>query len=458
MSVWKKSRYTTAFQLDSDTVVLHNCFMGALARVPAQTFSEIEALVGKPDSGKNPEGGVWEELCTNGFYSPTDLDERSLVEGILSREGDHGHQDLIILPHEDCNFRCVYCYESHAGGRMTAEVAGGLKRFVETGAQEWSSLHTRWFGGEPLLAQDLVLELSDAFLESCARHGLPYRSQMTTNAYLLNPKALDALLPRKIQDFQITLDGPGPVHDTTRFLAGGGRTFQTIYDNLLAMKARREEFTVSVRINFNPESLPLMDAFFETLAQDFGEDIRFGIYFRPIGKYGGPNDDHLSVCESGVSKIVEMDLSRDFARHGNLDRLVQKSLVAHGQVCYASKKNSLVVGSDGTLYKCSVAFEDPANHVGHLRQDGTLELDRDRWQKWVSTQHLDCKACEPCPVFPLCQGKYCPRSSLQAGKPVCPMTRTTYAQLVQLAAEAGNRASGPHHAKGGNQSRPERQQ
>ena len=437
MQKWKLSRYTVVFRSESGDAYFHNSYMGALALVPAAEFSRIEGLLGREITKNDNE--ILDELCANGFFFPSGTDEKKFVSDVLSRENQSGNFDLIILPHENCNFRCTYCYETHKRGRMEPGVIEGLKHLVEKKTAGCSGLSIRWFGGEPLLAPDIIYDLSDSFLRSCEKNGIPYWSHMTTNAYLLTPGVLDKLLQRKINDFQITLDGPEETHDTTRVLAGGGKTFRTIYNNLLEMKKRDDEFTVSIRINFNNESLALMEDFFASISQSFGDDRRFGLYLRPIGKYGGPNDDNIEVCEPAYAKVAEMELSERYLQFGYLDRLVKKSLQSHGQVCYAGKESSMVIGADGTIYKCSVSFENPDNHVGKLLPDGSLDIDKSKWDLWVANKNIDHQACESCPVYPLCQGKYCPRSSIKENKPVCPMTRTTYSQLVQLAANGHTR-------------------
>lgn len=439
MKKWKLSRYTTVFKTRSGDAFFHNSFMGALAVIPASKFVEVEGLLGHEITEQHVVNETLQELRANGFFFPTDIEEQEFVNEILAKESKSGHFDLIILPHENCNFRCTYCYETHKRGRMEPGVIEGLKRLVEKKTMECKGLSIRWFGGEPLLATDIIYDLSDSFVRSCEKNGTSYFSHMTTNAYLLTPELMDELLRRKVTDFQITLDGPEVTHDNTRVLAGGGKTFNRIYNNLLQMKNRTDEFTVSLRINFNNESIEVMEGFFESISQTFGNDRRFGLYFRPIGKYGGPNDENIEVCEPRIAKIIEMELSKKYAKVGYLDKLLKKSLQARGQVCYAANESSMVIGSDGTLYKCSVSFEDPNNHVGKLLPDGNLEINQTRWDLWVTNKTIDCGACNSCPVYPLCQSKYCPRDSIKIGKPVCPMTRTTYSQLVQLAVEGQRR-------------------
>lgn len=439
MTTWNLSHYTVILKCESGDVLFHNSFMGAIARIPEGKFSTIEHLINQEITEELLSNETLNELCRNGFFFPNHLDEREFVTKVLQKENNSSNFDLILLPHENCNFRCNYCYETHSRGIMKPEVVQGLKSFIAQKVTECKSLNVRWFGGEPLLAKDLIYELSDFFMQCCDAKQIPYRSHMTTNAYLLTPEVARQLLKRNVTNYQVTFDGPETTHDTTRTLIGGGKTFKTIFNNLLEMKQLESDFSVSIRVNFNDESLPVMEEFFQELSEAFGTDSRFGLYFRPIGKYGGPNDDNLQVCEPRFAKIMEMELTEKFLQYGYLDQVVRKSLQSHGQVCYAGKESSMVIGSDGTIYKCSVAFEDPQNQVGKLLEDGSLNIDQTRWNSWVSNQNTDNSKCNSCPVIPLCQGKYCPRYSIREKKPICPMTPTGYMHLVQLASNSDSK-------------------
>jgi len=407
--------------------------MGALAVVPKTEFEEIEGMLHNELTEDDIQNTTLNELCRNGFFIPAHIDEKVFVDDILTKESRNRFFDIVILPHENCNFRCTYCYETHTGGRMERAVVEGLKKLVEFKSAECPGIEIRWFGGEPLLAADLISELSDSFLHSCQKNNVYYRSNITTNGYLLTPETFDSLLKCGIHDFHITLDGPAETHDKTRKLAGGGKTFDTIFRNLIRIKNREDnDFKVSIRVNFNDDSLALMDDFFDLMSQTFGDDNRFGLYFRPIGKYGGPNDENFEVCDYNAAKLVEVDLSHKYIEYGALDKLVKHSLQSHGQVCYASRASSIVVGADGTVYKCSVDFENERNKVGKLLPDGRLDLNS-YWDLWVSKDFSEHEMCNECPIYPLCQGKYCPKKSIVLNKPICPMTISTYSKLIQLA-------------------------
>jgi uncharacterized protein len=91
---------------------------------------------------------------------------------------------LTILPTEKCNFRCEYCYEDFTHGRMSPSTITGIKNSMEMRAPTLSVLEISWFGGEPLLASDIVINISKFAKDiSQSRTGLtffPARQQMAT--------------------------------------------------------------------------------------------------------------------------------------------------------------------------------------------------------------------------------------------------------------------------------------
>jgi alpha-ketoglutarate-dependent 2,4-dichlorophenoxyacetate dioxygenase len=51
-------------------------------------------------------------------------------------------------------------------------------------------------------------------------------------------------------------------------------------------------------------------------------------------------------------------------------------------VCYAAQQNHFFIRADGRVAKCTSAPDLPANHVGHLRSDGELEIDWPASLRW----------------------------------------------------------------------------
>src|SRR5947209_19415198 len=75
---------------------------------------------------------------------------------------------LILLPTEQCNFRCTYCYEDFSIGRMNPETIQGVKRLIDRRLEGLGFLSVSWFGGEPLLACDIIEDISESIVRAAA--------------------------------------------------------------------------------------------------------------------------------------------------------------------------------------------------------------------------------------------------------------------------------------------------
>jgi uncharacterized protein len=96
------------------------------------------------------------------------------------------HLNLIILPTEACNFRCTYCYETFENRKMPRPVVTGIKSLIDRRGTDLDELEISWFGGEPLLALDVITEISKHALHVAKTEGFTFRSGMTTNGYFLD--------------------------------------------------------------------------------------------------------------------------------------------------------------------------------------------------------------------------------------------------------------------------------
>lgn len=435
MSLWKLSQYTSIVSCEAGDVLLYNSFMGAIARIPPYLSGSIASLIGCGATDTielaNP---VLKELSDGGFLVPSDLLESEQVRALLDKERNSTFS-IIILPHENCNFRCQYCYEKYERGKMTPDVVIGLKALVDRKAKEYQRISVSWFGGEPLLARDVICDLSDSFIQSCSRAGIPYNSSITTNGYLLAPDVTTALLHHEIRYFQVTLDGPQRVHDGNRKFSNGKGTYQRILDNLKAMRSSDDDFRVKIRVNFNGTSLPLIAKWLvDEIGPLFSDDHRFAMSFHAIGSWGGPNDAVVEVCDAGAASEIRTLLNTTSLTSGFSDQFVKEVLQPHGSVCYAAKESSVVVGADGSLYKCTVAFGDSRNHVGRLTRAGQMAIDEARWKLWVQPDPQLADRCAGCSFYPPCQGRKCPLSVMNNGQPACPVTKTELGGLVRAVA------------------------
>jgi uncharacterized protein len=287
---------------------------------------------------------------------------------------------LILMPTEACNFRCVYCYEDFQYKRMEPWVVRGVKSWLERRAPELTSLTLSWFGGEPLLARDLVEEMMVDAKRIQDTHGIQQLySNMTTNGYTLTPTVLERLLKLGVSDYQISFDGPKEFHDRKRLRADGKGTFDRIWGNIEAARQVSGEFTITVRVHVDHENREAMPKFIDQFATSFADDQRFDLFIRGLSRLGGPNDSNLDILDGEESAEVIGRL-RDNARARGLKLAESKGGVP---ICYASRANSFVVRANGRLNKCTVALEHPNNQVGAIREDGTVALDASRMSRWM---------------------------------------------------------------------------
>jgi uncharacterized protein len=284
---------------------------------------------------------------------------------------------LVILPTEACNFRCLYCYETFKSTKMAPSVVGSIARFLSLRAPDLNALTVSWFGGEPLLARDIIEQILlhvNSLVETHPR--IRFFSDITTNGYLLSRPVFQRLVELGVVRYQIAFDGPRPWHDKYRRLPNGGGTFDRVWSNLLAMKEVEHHFKVLVRVHINKDNRDSIPEFIDAYHRSFRDDDRFSLFLRPLSRLGGANDAILPVFGEEEGEQVVRSLAK-LTKQCGVPRFG-----AEAPICYAARVNSLVVRADGAINKCTVAFEHASNQVGRLRDDGRLELDSDKLRRW----------------------------------------------------------------------------
>lgn len=427
---WKPSRFNVQATTREGWLLLWNTYTGSMnAFRPRQRPAVLDLISRKGLSA--PARGIAGYLGARGYLVPEHADELRRVQYAFGQESHRSDRlELILLPSEDCNFRCTYCYEDFKRGTMTPQVRESIKKLVQRKAHLLRELTVSWFGGEPLYGMEAIDDLAPFFVDIARRNGIDYFSHMTTNAYLLTDEVVARLLSWRITDFQITLDGLPHDHDRNRPGRDGSGTFQRIYDNLVGMSLRDEEFSVVIRVNFDRNNSPGLESFLPLLQEQFRGDDRFTLSFHSVGKWGGGNDANLQVCGADESQKVRMKLkaaARALGLKVGGDWSPGASLGT--QVCYAARPYNFIVGAHGDLMKCTIDLDKKdRNIVGRLLADGTLQLDDDKMALWTEPAFERDTVCQSCHLLPACQGIHCPQIRFDHGTRACPSIRRTAKQ------------------------------
>ncbi len=303
---------------------------------------------------------------------------------------------LIILPTEKCNLRCTYCYEDFSIGRILPEVVQGIKRLISKRGRDLRVLHLSWFGGEPLLAPREIEEVC-RHAQSVAQENaeLSYQSSMTTNGVLLDLPMAHRMARVGVHSYQISLDGPAPMHDQSRVTVSGDGTYDSIWRNLCALADSDIDFNVNLRIHYRADTWRELFPLLDSIKTRFGGDRRFQPVFNPIVPMGGKNDHQ--IIKLGYAEKQEIAAAL-YARVGvdtTRGPAAEATDTAHA-VCYAATANSLVIRAHGAINKCTVALNDDRNDIGRINADGTFTLNRDKYLPWMQgleTQDAFALAC-----------------------------------------------------------------
>ncbi len=301
------------------------------------------------------------------------------------------HLNLIILPTEKCNFRCVYCYEDFLKGKMPLEVVDSVKSFISSQVNEIGSLRIEFFGGEPLLAYDVIVEILQTAQRLTSAHRIGYGAAITTNGYLLDPKKFTNLVSYGLKKYQITFDGEADYHDGVRAIMGKTPTFERIFRNLILMASTGLEFEVTVRVHVHEGNVDSVRRLVDLISDNLGGDRRYSLFIRSISRLGGPNDEMV--------KVADRDRVNELKRY-TLQKGIAVAELPSDYVCYAADPSSIIIRSDGSISKCTVAFKWDRNHIGRLERGGKLNIDYSKFLFWTRGQLSRDRGELACPLNP----------------------------------------------------------
>ena len=399
---WHVSRYNLSAPIpDSKMVAIANLYKGNCAE-----YTPIEMYLLSVLEELDEHHPIIERFAKRGIIC--NFDERAALEtmGRAACASSRGI-GLTICPTMGCNFDCPYCFEDHVARKMTPEVQDDVVALAGRmlDASGGSHINVTWFGGEPLLACDVIESLSERLISLAEERGGTYSAGIITNGYLLTQERVDMLSRFKVESSQVTIDGMGATHDATRRLANGGPTFERIVGNLRRCKI---PFRVNIRHNVhegNRAEIDELKAFIEKLAEESGNKLHY--YPAPVS--GSETADERGeqvglLCGSDASEVGIIQEAGRFQ-------------VGRGHYCGAN--NIWVVGIDesGNLQKCWEAVDKPHISFGTAHDWDPADplmtaSNADNLTKYLNTAcPVPDDECRECVWLPTCVGG-CPHRRL----------------------------------------------
>jgi len=388
--MYKQSNYNV-YVKDSEALYLLNTLYGTFVKFSSSDSKRVLGFF--EDNSLILESELGRFLIKKHFFVPRDIDEKEAVNLLLEETlMNNNILNLVILPTENCNFRCSYCYESFCDNSMGDVDEENIIDFVERNIKYYKAVSVEWFGGEPLLHLDRIKRLSIELMRICSENRIPYSSGITTNGYLLDYRMVLELKKLKVCKFQITIDGLEKHHDKQRHLANGGGTWNRVISNLLEIKKKYKSSLSSfmIRTNLTRGIHDDFHKYTNFIKCEFGDDKRFSLLLRLAADWGGSISENVKkeFCTKqeyidDVIYALEQDVNIEFF----------KNLITPGSLlCYAWKRGSYVIKPNGNIAKCTLRVDDIIGSIE--KPDEIVKLD---FNKIGSPSK-----CLACKKYPIC--------------------------------------------------------
>lgn len=304
-----------------------------------------------------------------------------------------------------CNLRCHYCYyRDFPAGRMSRETAlAATEQVLGLGDPH---LGVTFFGGEPLLAKELIRELVPEIESLCARRGVTVNFKIPTNGLLLDDPFLE-FCERHGVFISLSIDGDA-AGSRDRVRPNGADGFAGIDDALRLLARRATTFaTYSV---VTPRNVPDLAGSMQFL---YGRGSRILITALDYGADWSRKD--LAVLEREYKKLADFYIAEtQRGRHFYLSAFDAK-ILAHTRpddgsdtVCRIGI-NQLSVAPDGTYFPCIQFVERPEMAVGHVAHG----IDMNGCQRFFGCSHAATPECAGCGIADRCS-HHCACVSWQA--------------------------------------------
>ncbi len=417
---------------NSQKKLLFHGYSGAVDLVQPHV---ADLLLPRPSPGRGNWNGTAPEtidsLKERGYLTDKSAEEETAYAAELGRcvhrvLRKHASPGVLVIPTYSCNLRCPYCYEKplKENGRewmetcMSRETGEAVFEAVERiGGTPGRPRSLTFYGGEPFQEKNEPLI---RFLYHKARE-----KQFRSFSAITNGVELDAfrdLLGKdgKIGFLQITLDGPGEVHDRRRFLPDGSGTFDRIAANI--SMALERGVRVSVRMNIdrnNADTLGTARNGFR--ARGWDRTPLFRAYCSPVHTGGcrGQNgahfashlemqrtvEEHLGEPAAGASPGAFLVASlTDSIRKRILAHLAQKHGLPRWRTAFCGSNMAMFMFDPfGDIYPCWEVIGQPEHRIGTYGP-GAMDLDAEAVRAWHHRSVVEISRCRSCAYLFFCGG------------------------------------------------------
>jgi len=330
-----------------------------------------------------------------------------------------------------CNLACVYCFAggNRPGAAMTMEVARKGIQLLDPRA----AVDVAFFGGEPLLAWDLIRQVMTEARALAAKRKTRAKFHITTNGLLLDVEQVRFLSDQPCS-MLVSLDGPEEIHNATRPARDPQRnSFRSTMNALNCARGSALGRRIMARATFDgcePQLVRRLE-FFAAL-EDAGLIRGYSIEPAVLGEGCARRSSGLDrnaiareyheAAEWFVSRVRAGRAASFFHFRKLLDRILH---VKHSGTECGAGNGYITVGPDGTLYAC---HRGKGTEIGHVSSG----FDEELRSVWADNRVYARDGCMKCWARYLCGGG-CRQACLElAGDVRAPVPERCFLQLTLL--------------------------
>jgi uncharacterized protein len=338
--------------------------------------------------------------------------------------------NLTFIPTFSCNLGCKYCYQNGLENKVVSQenleifidfVKNRLKNFKS------KTFHLSWFGGEPLLVRDLVLETNMELQKYCKQKKIKFSSSIATNLTTIDEELCKKLKKLSVKRIETTLAGTEKIHNELRPYQGLKNN--SYFDTIKGIEVASKYFPVIINVNLceeNKKTIKLMIKKIKHLAKE-KVYLNFNEIINCPQNRGQIKE--LNNCEK-----VKLDLFK-FAIKNKVKICDITNFCKEHIFCPCWHQNSFAVDYNLNIYKCTDEFNEDTQ-IGVIDKK-TANI------KFKKTGIMDNKIssdCIGCQYLPYCNGG-CKVKRQQKGSP-CPTELASLGKYLYMFVQRENSLNG----------------
>lgn len=368
--------------------VVEDCFDDGVLMMATSTGAVIKLNGRAYDDWRvgNWQSLGFDKLLEWKFIVPGETDEWT-EQATIRKVHSTKKLNLVIAPTLECNARCWYCYEEGCKqSRMDEGTISKVSEFVRDMASNYESLKIMWFGGEPLMASDIIDSLTGDFIGLTSQ----YSASIATNGSLMDKKVADKLSSWRVNHIQIPLDGPEAMTNETKRYRNRVHNYKTVMENVQYVLEEYNDIAISIRVNFsriNADTLPELWRELDPMMKKYSQ---LSAYVAPVLSVSSNAKDVVYGADE-ASQIV-MRYAAVSGTDKAFGRIADRTR-PRSKACMRQDECGLVIDPHGYLYRCE-------HFIGNTEMTAG-----DVWSGIEqSVDYSLPPQCESCPLVPLCQG------------------------------------------------------